>query len=562
MAKMIPNIFPYDSNSSGERKVFEYLKNNAPNDWYVLHSYKIPKHQVTVFGEADFVVIAPKFGVIILEIKSGGVGFDGDNWIFINRNREKTYKIRGPFQQGKEAMFEIERIITSKLGQEFNRINLLYTYGVIFADERDFPVSALVEDEPWRLMQKQDENDYCAFAKKLSSKFKNELVQLGKKVPSDLTSTDAVKISKTLRPLVDCVVPLKSFIEESEHDIITLTEEQYSCLDDIEINDQMVVTGGAGTGKTLLAVEQAKRTNRSEKVLFLCYNRALSSYIKNNVQVQNVQVYSLHSFMLKLAKRKQKIEEDKFTEVFYKKELPNLAIEAAIEEKTKYDRLIIDEFQDICTKEYLSFLDVILNKRLLEGKYTFYADFARQLIFNGLSSLKILKDFSFFARKQLSVNCRNTQFIGNEVINVTGYVDKQYRLKIIGEPVDYYVWNTSEEQVKLLTSCLKELKKKGFKSSSIMILSPEKREKSIVSMFDKDKYLIGDYGDNHEDYLSLYSTVQAFKGLESEIVILIDICNYQNIQLMYVALSRARSKLIVLESKEASQQRRSKIIAR
>jgi hypothetical protein len=40
-------------------------------------------------GETDFVVIAPPYGIFILEVKSGGVDFDGSNWIFINRKREQ-----------------------------------------------------------------------------------------------------------------------------------------------------------------------------------------------------------------------------------------------------------------------------------------------------------------------------------------------------------------------------------------------------------------------------------------------------------------------------------------
>lgn len=244
MAKTYPNVFPEDSNSSGERKVFEYLKYNAPSDWIVLHSFRLPKHKIVVFGEADFVVIAPSYGIFILEVKSGGVGFDGDNWVFINRNQEKSFKKRGPFQQSREAMFEIERIVGEKLGTGYGRTDILYGYGVIFTDEDSFPLTAVTEDETWRLYQKSDNVDYVSFVKKLHKNFISELHQLGKRVPKELTPADAEKIVKVLRPIVDCVVPLKSFIEASEQDILSLTEEQYACLDDIEINDRIVVKIG------------------------------------------------------------------------------------------------------------------------------------------------------------------------------------------------------------------------------------------------------------------------------------------------------------------------------
>ena len=57
MARMYPKTFPENSNSSGEQKIFEYFDNSAPDDWYVLHSFRLPCHKTVVFGEADFVVV-------------------------------------------------------------------------------------------------------------------------------------------------------------------------------------------------------------------------------------------------------------------------------------------------------------------------------------------------------------------------------------------------------------------------------------------------------------------------------------------------------------------------
>lgn len=554
MAKMFPKIFPEDSVSSGERKVFEYLKNTAPADWIVLHSFRLPRHQTVVFGEADFVVIAPKLGIFILEIKSGGVGFDGSEWIFINRNHEETHKQRGPFQQGREAMFEIERILVDKLGALYSRTHILYGYGVIFTDESDFPINAITEDETWRLYQKTDVIDYCSFIKRLHKKFIEELVQLGKKPPEELTVQTSEIMAKALRPIVDCVVPLKNFVKATENDIISLTEEQYSCLDDIEINDQIVVTGGAGTGKTLLAVEEAKRKDINETVAFFCYNKNLADYIKGNINDDKITIYSLHAYLTKICG--EKIKDFDKSDEFFEKTLPMLAVEAAKEQSISYDKLIVDEFQDLCTNEYLKFFDTILKNGLMEGKFTFYGDFARQAIYKEDVSLSTLKNFAFFARKHLSVNCRNTLFIGNELINITGYEDKQYRLKISGEPVDFFVYENENEQSNKFLSTIKELKRKGFSASSIMVLSPKRRDKSIVGKCDEDEFLIGNYGEDCSAYFAMFSTVHSFKGLESEIVILTDIEDYSDPKLMYIALSRARSKLIVLESIEASKQRK------
>lgn len=560
MAKMFPKTFPEDSLSSGEYKVFEYLKKFSPSDWFVLHSFRLPRHKAVVFGEADFVVIAPKLGVFILEIKSGGVGFNGSEWVYINRNHEKSYKKRGPFQQAREAMFEIEKIIVEKLGTDYSRTNLIYGYGCIFTDESNFPVETIVEDEKWRLCQKTDAVDYCEFIKNLYKNFVRELNKLEKRVPEKLTVTQAEYIAKTLRPIVDCVVPLKSFVQESEKDIISLTEEQYSCLDDIEINNQMVVTGGAGTGKTLIAIEDAKRSSKDCTIAFFCYNKNLADFLKLNINNDNVTVYSLHSYLTKICA--SRIEEIEKNEEFFNKILPQIACEVISEQDISFDKLIVDEFQDLCTDEYLRLFDMILKNGLIEGRFTFYGDFARQAIYKNNTSLDILKKYTFFARKHLSINCRNTLFIGNELINITGYEDKHYRLKITGEPVEFYVWNTEEDQCNKLLENIRELKKRGFGSESIMILSTKRREKSIVEKCDKDEFLIGNYGLDSFGYYAMFSTVHSFKGLESEIVILTDVEDYNDSQLMYIALSRARSKLIVLESVVASRQRKKIVVRR
>lgn len=292
---------------------------------------------------------------------------------------------------------------------------------------------------------------------------------------------------------------------------------------------------------------------------FFCYNKNLADFIRGNIDKDKISVYSLHAYLTKICGVKTEgFEKD---DEFFEKILPQLACEVVKEQGICFDKIIVDEFQDLCTEEYLSFFDKVLKNGLMEGKFTFYGDFARQAIYKD-ASLTTLKNIAFFARKHLSINCRNTLFIGNELINITGYEDKQYRLKITGEPVDFFIWNEKEEQGAKLLETIKDLKKKGFKSSSIMVLSPKRRDRSIVGQCDEDEFLIGNYGEDSSAYLAMFSTVHAFKGLESEIVILTDIEDYSDPQLMYIALSRARSKLIVLESTGASKQRKKLTVAR
>lgn len=559
MAHMYPKIFPSDSTSSGERKVFEFFKKYAPNDWYVLHSFRIPQHKTVVFGEADFVVIAPNIGVVVLEIKSGGVGFDGTNWLFTNRYGEITEKQRGPFEQAYDAMFEIERIITEKLGDRYGRTHVQYNYAVIFTDEASFPVKLMTEDESWRLLQRNDKNDFCEFIRYISKTSRESILKLGKKPAPPIDLSTAEKIANCLRPTVECITPLKSYIEESERDILSLTEEQIDCLDDIEENKRMIVFGGAGTGKTLLALEDANfSASQNKKVGFFCFNKNLASFLRLNVQDENIEICSFHAFMQRLCGNPNEPELLNNAEKYFNEILPELTLLTLFENPKKYDKLIIDEFQDLCTENYLKIFNELLVGGLGDGEFTFYGDFARQAIYINKPELTLLDSYAIYFRKRLSVNCRNTKNIGNELIKITGYEDKKYLLKVVGEPVDYVTYKDKQEQSNKLIEVISSLRKKGIKSGSILILSPRKRKESVVEFADSEKNIIGNYGDDPYTYHALFSTIQSYKGLESEIVLLVDIENYANQNLMYIGMSRARSKLIIFESRAASQQRTKK----
>jgi superfamily I DNA/RNA helicase len=350
--------------------------------------------------------------------------------------------------------------------------------------------------------------------------------------------------------------PLRSFVKHSEEDIIKLTDEQYSCLEDIELNDRIVVFGGAGTGKTLIAVKDALQSSLvGEKVGVFCFNSNLAKHIRNNISDKSIDVYSFHAYLKKICGDIVDISDYEENE-FFEEVLPKTAVEVLSNKEDKYTKLVIDEFQDLCKKKYLNVMDKMLQGGLFDGKFSFYGDFAWQAIYSDDCSVDLLKNYTYFANKKLTVNCRNTKNIGNEMVNISGFVDKSYKLKIDGEPVSYYSWSTVEEEKDLLIKCIKQLHKDGFDSDRIMILSPKSRANSVIGYSDKNKMAFGDYPEKPDSFQAMFSTVQAFKGLESEVVILTDIEDYSDQKLMYVGLSRARSKMFVLESAAASKQRK------
>jgi superfamily I DNA and RNA helicase len=73
---------------------------------------------------------------------------------------------------------------------------------------------------------------------------------------------------------------LSPVLSELSRKIINLTKEQLDVLDSLNDNPRLLVLGCAGSGKTLLALHKAKcLASEGKKVLLLCYNRALGSYL-------------------------------------------------------------------------------------------------------------------------------------------------------------------------------------------------------------------------------------------------------------------------------------------
>lgn len=74
-------------------------------------------------------------------------------------------------------------------------------------------------------------------------------------------------------------------IEDEEAELIRLTEEQSRLLDYLKNQKQALIQDYAGTGKTQLAVEKARRlTAEGKSVLLMCFNAPLARYLESMVE--------------------------------------------------------------------------------------------------------------------------------------------------------------------------------------------------------------------------------------------------------------------------------------
>lgn len=149
-------------------------------------------------------------------------------------------------------------------------------------------------------------------------------------------------------------------------------------------NPRTIVSGVAGAGKTLIAMEQARRAYwEGKSVLYLCFNHNIAQYVQYQFEKDNVciEAVTLHAFMMRACGIDWSPD---LNRDFYETELP-VAFMAA-EDVPVYDLVIIDEGQDLLTDTYLECIDRIVQDGLGDGTWAIYYD-PNQNIFNSYVDL-------------------------------------------------------------------------------------------------------------------------------------------------------------------------------
>src|SRR5690606_33724154 len=158
-------------------------------------------------------------------------------------------------------------------------------------------------------------------------------------------------------PLVDLLagdftphVELLAQAERHEQRIDQLTRDQARVLDSLRAFRRLKVVGGAGSGKTFLALEQARRRARAgERVALLCYSRGLGRYLERVTQTwrrdeQPAYVGLFHDLPQRWGAEPGADDDSDYWERRLPLRLAELAAERSPEEL--FDSVVVDEAQD------------------------------------------------------------------------------------------------------------------------------------------------------------------------------------------------------------------------
>lgn len=559
MARMIPSTIHPHVRSNAERRLFEVIR-DAPGteDWVCLHSLGLARHARKRRGEIDFLLLTLK-GIFVLEVKGGGVARDGGIWRFTDRYGDVHEKHESPFDQASSGMFALEEDIRHEYQQDERRSRLLFGFGAMFPDIVFNDTGA--EADSRQVYDARDRRrPITQFIDRLAA-YCRECDSRNRYVP---TPKDIEAVTAFLRGDFDLIPSLGVLVDAAAEQLLTLEREQYAVLDALEQypKPRMLVQGGAGTGKTLLAVEAARREARKGQgdVLLLCYNRLLACFLETKIKAEHSQgsriivksIFSLLNELIEsssLAEEFQQRREATDSDTTYRELFPEYAPLALIESTVRpYRTLVVDEAQDMMTQELLDVIDGYVDGGLESGRWWIFCDVNNQAAVFGTFDEKAMNRLERFGSLAiLSTNRRNTKPVAMETVMLTR--PKFHAPAVVeGIPVKYSWYDKDAVQPKTLSRILKRLLADGVPTARITVLSPRKLDQACATHV-TDPLLMRITTQNVWEVATgkcqsiSYSTVSAFKGLENDFIVLTDIENLDAEwwrSVIYVGMSRAR----------------------
>lgn len=523
--KTLPQVV-HKFESDAEKRVFASLQNVDLGEGAIaMHSLNLREHEYKQWAEADFVIVSSN-GVLVLEVKGGGVSCDGSGiWIFTNRFGKEFRKSESPFDQARTARFALEGLIKEKTEESLlQRIN--FGWGCVFPDIRFQGVNTVEVDEAMTLDSRfRSSQDLKRW---ISALYQYWQRKTNKK--SRLSDEDIKKLVQIMRPSFDLVPPLSVRVRNVIEDQLILTSAQYSALDFSLANKRALVTGGAGTGKTVLAMEACRRIASSGgSPLLICRNRMLADMFKR--ELEGLKITAMHLDAL------------------------NDSVERGF--IPRFTHLVIDEGQDFLELEVAMKLDELIPGGLSGGSWIKFMDVNNQGSMYGAIDESVLELFSSSAVNcPLKKNIRNTPEICRHLFWYTGVAEPDMaKLGLSVRVNDDDLYESREELIKIVENQLEDwFDRDDMDPYDVTILSPCTYSDSIVPLLSpRWKRRVRSLSENSTSISNgtaiNFSQIRDFKGLDSPVVLLVDLEflgeGSQSAVQLYVGMSRANAVLVM-----------------
>ena len=517
MARMIPKKLSSRTKSYAEKTLFQIFEKNLSDDYVVFHgAWWQHIGYVIEDREADFIIIHPDRGIIIVEAKGGKISYDPVNMAWY-QNKDKM-KI-SPFEQAKQIKFRFLKFLNKY--NEFENKDFCIGQCVAFPDI-DEVTNNLPSEAPQEILLLRPQLGNISGW--ISSVF--DYYYKGQKVFIKLGEQRTDSIINLISPSTVFKKYIVNDIGESNQEILQLTEQQFDILNNLCLHSQCIVLGCAGSGKTQLAIEKARRLCQHKvRTLVICKSNNLSLYLaaalQDEITVGYCVVYSY-----------EEIQPQKSQLTF------------------EFTAIIVDEGQAFEQKEINDL------KQLIPDDGIFY-------IFQD-SHQKFLNDKNIFALKVspnvLHKNCRNTHNIFKYAEPFVSCIHPIKSSLIEGREVIHRIYEETDDIFSLVEKDITDLvnNDKVFPDQIVILTDMYPSSKSIFSQYSYiECFDLKPYSFSHKDKNTIHwSNIGMYKGLESDVIVLVFekqnklVLSDWDIVDRYVGATRAKSFLIIYEPPE------------
>lgn len=562
MALCIPGPELAQSESDAELRLLRALHNQLGAEFIVMHSVawiSRPRGSGPRDGETDILIAHPLFGLLVVEVKGGGISLDYRNqrWTSTDRNGIE-HQIKNPFEQAKRGKFGILEKLKENPGWlrlQLRRFNI--GHAAFFPDIGDGARLRGPDAPPEIIGDRGDLERLADWVEQAfrywSNRQEGALDEIGRRGVEAITSIFAR--TATTRPL------LSARIKDEEEHRVHLTRRQAVVLDMLKRQRRVMIAGGAGTGKTLIAREKAVRlANEGMRTLLVCFNRGLADHMREQCTgMPGLDVASFHQVCHRwIGRAKAELGRDFMAEA--RREYPRanefdqlmpLALANSVDALgPAYDAIVIDEGQDFGDEFWMP-IEMLLTDPEQGILYVFLDE--NQDIYRRSANIPISGE-----PMVLDQNCRNTGAVHRAAYH-------HYRgtavepSEIEGMAVEKVHASDIDKQRRSIGALLtKLLVEEKIPAHQVAILLCNANERSACEQALKTVSLpkgtefgrLEEYGEG----IVTVDTVARFKGLERDVVILwaFDGCSVErDREILYVGMSRAKSVLYLCGAREA-----------
>lgn len=561
MARMIPSFID-ESAPSGERDVWHLLSGGPPS-WTVIHSLDLAPWRGSRRTEVDFVVIIPDCGILCIEVKSHDrIEYVEDGW-------QPATLGTGPFKQIQDGVKTLHR----RLKSDAPFTSSLPKIGVCIFPNARFDRSCVAVAD-WEYM------DSAAFRRHATAD--TFCQELRERLTLGVSAERLPVIPEVMAPqrvdaFVNLCLPIRKRVPERRDELAareaqlatSLREPQKFTLQLCGENDRVLVTGGAGTGKTLIAIELALQASvRYERVAFVCFNRLVSEWTQRRVSAAQPGPTLMVDRAIRMLASLAGVEiPAAASDQFWSDELPLLVqdrlTDPSAAQETRFDYLIVDEAQDLLARPWIwESLMLLLKGGAGDGRFVLFGDIEGQNLSGAGTTHESLRELVAVARPvswRLTENCRNYEVVGKAAVQLSGFSPTIYSgyLRPGGSfsNLNYVRVDGGRDQVAKLRSVLQDIRSRGFRDSDITVLSFCSPERSAARALVQEGGRLLPAGTS--DGAVTYTSVHAFKGLENKVIVVTDLELVHapaGRALFYTALTRATDAVHVLCCEDDMQQ--------